>query len=255
MDDNSTHRKSNRKQLPSDLLWPPRVFLLGHGMLSSLANEAARRWLDPITRGSVFAIVYLTQFLPLSRSASQYSFGPKPPNNRQLALVFAVSTALNAIIVCELLLFWQRESMQKTFPNYLFTLLAVLAPIAISFGFYTATKRARSRRVTELVGKVAASFAKVAFARRTANRFAIGSRMNSHDLALIAVAIVALHRLGLVRDRSLPAEELRSPLRVAFLDASTPHPTYAFRQAYSAICASSLATSRCTILLRSRSPE
>lgn len=109
--------------------------------------------------------------------------------------------------------------------------------------------------MTEPGSKIAASFAKVAFARRTGNCFAMGSRDNSHELVVDAVAIAALHRRGLQRDRSSPIDERASPLRVAFSHASTPYPTYAFRHAYAAICASSFATSRCTILLRSSSPD
>lgn len=139
MDDNSTHRR----QLLSYLLRPPLVFVVGYGLavlISPRANEAARVWLDPITWGSIFAIVYLALSLPLSRSNIYYSFGPKPPKNRQLALVFAVSTALYMIIACELLLFRQRESIEKVLPNSLIILLALIAPIAISFGSYRSYK-------------------------------------------------------------------------------------------------------------------
>lgn len=135
MDDNST----GFKQLLSYLLRPPLVFVVGYGLavlISPRANEAARVWLDPITWGSIFAIVYLALSLPLSRSDIYYSFGPKPPKNRQLARAFTVSTSLYMIIACELLLFRQRESMQRAFPDSLIILLAVLAPMAISFGLY-----------------------------------------------------------------------------------------------------------------------
>lgn len=139
MDDNSTPRKSNRQQLLRYLLRPPLVFLLGYAIaivLTSFANKAAQGWLDPVSWGCVVAIVYLAQPLPFSRRDPDYSFGPKPPNDRRLALVFALSTALYTIIVCELLRSRQRESIEKALPNALIILLAVLAPIAISFSFH-----------------------------------------------------------------------------------------------------------------------
>ena len=139
MDDSSTHHNSNRRQLLGYLLRPPIVFLLGYCIavtLSSFANEAAQGWLDPITWGSLFAFVHLAQTLPPSRSDVYYRFGPKPPNNRQLAGVFAVSTALYSIIAIELPIFWHRSSAPMAFPKWLIILFALLAPIAISFGFY-----------------------------------------------------------------------------------------------------------------------
>ncbi len=108
-----------------------------------------------------------------------------------------------------------------------------------------------ARRVTELISRVAASFAKAALARRTRNRYATGNRNDSHVLVVIAVACTVRVQRGLRRGRSSPVEKLRSPLRIACSHASTPHPTYAFRRACLAICANSLATSPCTILLRS----
>ena len=103
--------------------------------------------------------------------------------------------------------------------------------------------------MAERIDKVAASFAKVAFARQTGNRSASRSRKNSCDLTFNAVASAALHHQWPRRDRFSPVEELRSPLRVASSHASTPHPAYAFRRAYLAMCANSLATSPCSILL------
>lgn len=103
--------------------------------------------------------------------------------------------------------------------------------------------------MTELIGKVGAGVAKVTQARTTGARSAIGTRENSRDLAGIAVAIAAWHRRNVRRNQSSTTEEIRSPLRAAQSHSSTPYPTNAFRQAYSAIGAKSLATSRCTILL------
>lgn len=101
----------------------------------------------------------------------------------------------------------------------------------------------------ERIGTVAAGFAKVAFARKTGIRSASRSRKNSCDLTVNSVASAALHRQWPRTDRFSPAEELRSPLRVASSNASTPYPTYSFRRAYLAMCANSLATSPCSILL------
>ncbi len=139
MDDPSPHHTSERKQLLSYLLLPPCVFLCGYALaivFSSLAKLADQSWLDPVSWGCVLTLVYLAQSLPLSRSNPYYSFGPKPPSSRKSAVAFAVSTAIYAIIVCKLLLFWQRDSIEKAFPSFPVVIIVVLAPVVICFGCY-----------------------------------------------------------------------------------------------------------------------